>query len=275
MPFTIDIDDFDTHEIDILREQLTELSNSGHHRDPQDVIDSALAGTIRIVADPRPNQRPNQRSNRWLAIPAVAAIAAAAVAVVVMYDNNDIVTTDPSGPAAPAPSTDQLAGLADPTDDLHTVRPEGFGGHEIGRSETVASGDNCTEIVDDASIVVFEPSSGADATVSYVFTRNDLYRTPEGIGVGTPLSTLHAIYGDRLVVDRLDGFSANMPGNTGTDGLTGLFTDVAGVRFGEMALTFTLSAEDTVDGVKASRATNWGDLDEGVVEPNRSFYTCQ
>ena len=85
--------------------------------------------------------------------------------------------------------------------------------------------------------------------------QNPTYRTASGVGVGTKLETLRRIYGDRLVVDRADGWESP------TDGLLASYTDVAGVREGDAALTYHLR-DDVVDAVKLSSANDWGD-DEG------------
>lgn len=85
--------------------------------------------------------------------------------------------------------------------------------------------------------------------------RNPTYRTASGVGVGTTLATLARVYGDRLVVDRRDGWE------NPTGGLLALYQDVAAVRYGDRALTFYL-VEDVVAQVKVSSADFWGD-DEG------------
>lgn len=94
------------------------------------------------------------------------------------------------------------------------------------------------------------------------FTVNTLYvwadpafRTASGVGVGTDLASLQGVYRSDLVVDRMDG-----SGNP-TDGLLALYRDVAAVRNGDRAITFTLEG-DVVAQVKVSDADFWGD-DEG------------
>ena len=83
------------------------------------------------------------------------------------------------------------------------------------------------------------------------------YRTASGVGVGSELATIQSVYGDRLVIDRADGWDAP------TDGLLALYNDVAAVREGSAALTFVLG-NDAVTQIELSPAGNWGD-DEGCV----------
>lgn len=90
---------------------------------------------------------------------------------------------------------------------------------------------------------------------SIMIRRNSRYRTASGVGIGTTLDTLTRIYGQDLVMDRVDGWE------NPTDGLLASYTDVAAVRNGENALTFYL-VRDVVDVVKVSHADFWGD-DEG------------
>ncbi len=97
--------------------------------------------------------------------------------------------------------------------------------------------------------------SGAPKVLSIMIRNNGTYRTASGVGIGTTLDSLRRIYGDRLVIDRADGWE------TPTDGLLASYTDVAAVRYGDAALTFSLSG-DVVDTVKVSHADFWGD-DEG------------
>jgi hypothetical protein len=95
----------------------------------------------------------------------------------------------------------------------------------------------------------------APRVVSVMVWRNSTYRTASGVGIGTTLETLGRIYGDDLVVDRLDGWE------NPTDGLLASYYDVAAVRNGERALTFYLMG-DVVSTVKVSHSDFWGD-DEG------------
>lgn len=97
----------------------------------------------------------------------------------------------------------------------------------------------------------------APKVLSIMIRDNGTYRTASGVGIGTTLESLRRIYGDRLVIDRADGWE------TPTDGLLASYTDVAAVRYGDAALTFSLSG-DVVDTVKVSHADFWGD-DEGCV----------
>lgn len=103
----------------------------------------------------------------------------------------------------------------------------------------------------------------AEPRVTAVYLRNNTsYRTASGIGIGTSLATLQRIYGDRLVVDEVDGWE--FP----TDGLLASYQPVAAVRDGNRAITYTLTAPvtptSTVEAVKVSAADFWGD-DEGCV----------
>jgi len=90
---------------------------------------------------------------------------------------------------------------------------------------------------------------------SIVIRSNASYRTASGVGVGTRLATLQRIYGDDLVLDRMDGWDRP------TAGLLGSYNDVAAVRHGGGALTFVLMS-DLVTAIKVSAADFWGD-DEG------------
>lgn len=58
---------------------------------------------------------------------------------------------------------------------------------------------------------------------------NGTYQTASGVGIGTAPDSLRCIYGDRLVIDRADGWE------TPTNGLLALYTDVATVRYGDAA----------------------------------------
>ncbi len=107
-----------------------------------------------------------------------------------------------------------------------------------------------------------EPLSGlvaaantSDPTVRSIMVRSSSYRTASGVGIGTSLATLQRIYGNDLVLDRLD--ELHQP----TDGLLASYNDVAAIRHGDRALTFALRA-DRVVAVKVSAANFWGD-DEG------------
>ena len=95
----------------------------------------------------------------------------------------------------------------------------------------------------------------SDPTVRSVDVRSSSYRTASGVGIGTSLATLQRIYGNDLVLDRLD--EVQHP----TDGLLAFYNDVAAIRHGDRALTFGLRA-DHVIFVKVSTADFWGD-DEG------------
>jgi hypothetical protein len=85
--------------------------------------------------------------------------------------------------------------------------------------------------------------------------RNPTYRTASGVGIGTKLATLQRVYGDDLLIDRID------PEQTPTDGLRAMYQDVAAVRNDDSALTFLLRY-GVVESVKVSDAEFWGD-DEG------------
>jgi hypothetical protein len=98
-------------------------------------------------------------------------------------------------------------------------------------------------------------ATGPSPRVTSIMVRNPTYRTASGVGVGTTLATLQRIYGDDLVVDRSDGWEHP------TDGLLGYYQDVAAIRDGGHALTFSLRS-DVVEVVKVSAAEFWGD-DEG------------
>lgn len=107
-----------------------------------------------------------------------------------------------------------------------------------------------------------EPLSGlvaaantSDPTVRSIMVRSSSYRTASGVGIGTSLATLQRIYGNDLVLDRLD--ELHQP----TDGLVAYYNDVAAIRNGDRALTFALRA-DQVAAIKVSAADFWGD-DEG------------
>lgn len=101
--------------------------------------------------------------------------------------------------------------------------------------------------------------TGADPATPRVLSimvwRNSTYRTASGVGIGTSLDTLERVYGEDLVVDRTDGWE------NPTDGLLASYRDVAAVRNGDRALTFSL-VRDVVDTVKVSHSDFWGD-DEG------------
>jgi hypothetical protein len=92
-------------------------------------------------------------------------------------------------------------------------------------------------------------------TVGALYISDPGYRTASGVGLGTDLESLQRVYGSDLVVDRADGWE------NPTDGLLASYKDVAAVRDGDRALTFTLE-NDVVIGVKVSDADFWGD-DEG------------
>lgn len=108
---------------------------------------------------------------------------------------------------------------------------------------------------DPLSGLVTAADSAAPKVMSIMIRDNDTYRTASGVGIGTTLDSLRRIYGDRLVVDRTDGWE------NPTDGLLASYYDVAAVRYGDAALTFLLVG-DVVDTVKVSHADFWGD-DEG------------
>lgn len=108
---------------------------------------------------------------------------------------------------------------------------------------------------DPLSGLVTAADSASPKVMSIMIRDNGTYRTASGVGIGTTLDSLRRIYGDRLVVDRTDGWE------TPTDGLLASYTDVAAVRYGNAALTFLLVG-DVVDTVKVSHADFWGD-DEG------------
>ncbi len=103
-------------------------------------------------------------------------------------------------------------------------------------------------------------------TVSAVYLRNNpSYRTASGVGIGTSLTSLARVYGDRLVVDQADGWDRP------TGGLLASYQTVAAVRDGDRAITYSLTsgpsrpwdpATATVDSIKVSAADFWGD-DEG------------
>ncbi len=95
----------------------------------------------------------------------------------------------------------------------------------------------------------------SEPTVRSIEIRNSRYRTASGVGIGTRLATLQRIYGNDLVVDRLD--ASHQP----TGGLVAYYNDVAAIRHGDRALTFVLH-QDRVIVVKVSTADFWGD-DEG------------
>ena len=95
----------------------------------------------------------------------------------------------------------------------------------------------------------------SEPAVRSIMVRSSRYRTASGVGIGTSLASLQRIYGDDLVVDRLD--EMRQP----TGGLVASYGDVAAVRNGDRALTFVLRA-DQVIVVKVSPADFWGD-DEG------------
>ena len=84
---------------------------------------------------------------------------------------------------------------------------------------------------------------------------NPRYRTASGVGIGTPLEALERVYGSRLVVDRVDGWDRP------TQGLLASYQDVAAVRDGDRAITYTLR-DDVVEAIEVSDAASWGD-DEG------------
>jgi hypothetical protein len=102
-------------------------------------------------------------------------------------------------------------------------------------------------------------AAGATSTAPTVATvevrNNPRYRTASGVGIGTTLASLERIYGDDLVVDRADGWEHP------TGDLLAQYQDVAAVRNGAHALTFSLT-DDAVSAVKVSDAEFWGD-DEG------------
>ncbi len=121
------------------------------------------------------------------------------------------------------------------------------------------------EVVQSADAPPTALVTGADTAeprVTAVYLRNNAsYRTASGIGIGTSLATLERIYGDRLVVDAVDGWDRP------TDGLLASYQPVAAVRDGDRAITYTLTtppdpASATVEAVKVSAADFWGD-DEG------------
>lgn len=101
------------------------------------------------------------------------------------------------------------------------------------------------------------PGESVPFTVGTLYVSDPAYRTASGVGVGTDLESLRWVYGSDLVVDRLDGWE------NPTDGLLASYRDVAAVRDGDRALTFTLE-NDVVTEVKVSEADFWGD-DEGCV----------
>lgn len=92
-------------------------------------------------------------------------------------------------------------------------------------------------------------------TITTVLVHEPTSRTVSGVGIGTTLASLQRVYGERLVVDRMDGWE------TPTEGLLALYQDVAAVKQGDRAITFIL-VQDRVASIKISEADFWGD-DEG------------
>lgn len=105
------------------------------------------------------------------------------------------------------------------------------------------------------TMVVTRDDESQPATVGAIYISDPEFRTASGVGVGTDLASLRQVYGSDLVVDRPDGWESP------TDGLLASYRDVAAVRKGDRALTFTLT-DDVVSEVKVSDADFWGD-DEG------------
>ena len=103
--------------------------------------------------------------------------------------------------------------------------------------------------------IVAGAGTASPTVATILVVLNPTYRTASGVGMGTTVGTLRRVYGDRLVVDRRDGWE------NPTGGLHALYQDVAAVRYGDRALTFYL-VEDVVEQVKVSSAEFWGD-DEG------------
>jgi hypothetical protein len=194
------------------------------------------------------------------------------------YADADPTTTtsiDPTVPTTP-PS------IPLPVDDLRDAPPgreitfEGIGDVQLGQvvpPERVSSDfaqSGCGywpdgEVVQSADAPPTALVGGADTAeprVTAVYLRNNSsYRTASGIGIGTSLATLQRIYGDRLVVDEVDGWE--FP----TDGLLASYQPVAAVSDGDRAITYTLTApvdaaRSRVEAVKVSAADFWGD-DEG------------
>jgi hypothetical protein len=104
--------------------------------------------------------------------------------------------------------------------------------------------------------IVTEQEGGV-VRVSEIKTDDPAFRTDDDVSVGSDLAALRRVYGDRLVVDRADGWDAP------TSGLLGSYNDVAAVREGDRSLTFVL-IDDVVTQIELSTADNWGD-DEGCV----------
>lgn len=107
--------------------------------------------------------------------------------------------------------------------------------------------------------------AGEAAEIDEIAVGDERYRTSSGVGVGTTLDGLRRVYGERLVVDEVDGWESP------TDGLLASYSRVAGVRDADFALTFVLGPgefgspddeSDTVVSVEVSAADAWGD-DEG------------
>lgn len=178
----------------------------------------------------------------------------------------------------PRPTT-TVPGDPDPplmaaVDDAHIVDFDSVGGYRLG--QRVRPGDPGVAYDRDLECGTWYPAGvpdasqpppqglrmgvaavpGAEEVTAYALYVDDpSYRTASGVGVGTDLVSLQRVYGSDLVVDRMDGW------DNPTDGLLASYRDVAAVRRGDRAITFTL-AEDVVTEVKVSEADSWGD-DEG------------
>lgn len=260
----------------------------------------ARAATTDGVGAPAARPASARHRGRWLVAAAVLTIAGAAAALSTVRSGPDwidavdstttttSITTTTASTAVQTTTTvptsvvdvPEAADLVDPPDLLlstpgRAITFDGIGAVEIGQvlaPEQVSAdppGSGCGywpdgEVVHSSDASPTALVDTADPTrpmVTSVYLRNNpSFRTASGVGIGTSLTTLERIYGNRLVVDEMDGWQRP------TDGLLASYQPVAAVRDGDRAITFSLTtadqAEATVAAVKVSDADDWGD-DEG------------
>lgn len=263
---------------DELRDAAAELRQSTSDVDADRALERVLASDRR-------------RTRR---VPLIAAAAAAVVVALIASaalwwpaSDTDVVADRPDEPATTTTTVDPTVPTTPPSiplpdDDLRDaptgreITFEGIGDVQLGQivspervsSELGQSGCGYWpdgEVVQSADAPPTALVGGADTAeprITAVYLRNNTsYRTASGIGIGTSLTTLERIYGDRLVVDLADGWEYP------TDGLLASYQPVAAVREGDRAITYLLNLAPgtftpVVEGVKVSDADFWGD-DEG------------